>query len=119
MNTRLHRSTKMIAAPTPSFVPTHANLMQHASWQQAQVPTPISISPLAGHNFSTIPVYYTSSIQAKLTINTPGDKHEQEADRVAEQIMRMPASEGTQETDSPEQGQQISIQRMLNQTEKL
>ena len=29
-------------------------------------------------------------LQPKLTINTPGDKYEQEADRVAEQVMRMP-----------------------------
>jgi hypothetical protein len=31
-------------------------------------------------------------IQPKLTINTPGDIHEQEADRVSEQVMRMPES---------------------------
>jgi outer membrane protein OmpA-like peptidoglycan-associated protein len=31
-------------------------------------------------------------IQAKLTVNLPGDPFEQEADRVAEQIMRMPDS---------------------------
>jgi hypothetical protein len=30
------------------------------------------------------------SLQRKLTVNTPGDKYEQEADRVAEQVMRMP-----------------------------
>lgn len=29
-------------------------------------------------------------LQPKLTVNTPGDKYEQEADRVAEQVMRMP-----------------------------
>jgi outer membrane protein OmpA-like peptidoglycan-associated protein len=29
-------------------------------------------------------------IQAKLTVNQPGDRFEQEADRVAEQVMRMP-----------------------------
>lgn len=29
-------------------------------------------------------------VQAKLTIGQPGDKYEQEADRVAEQVMRMP-----------------------------
>lgn len=29
-------------------------------------------------------------LQTKLTVNTPGDKYEQEADRVAEQVMRMP-----------------------------
>src|SRR5262245_58919213 len=30
------------------------------------------------------------AIQAKLVINAPGDSYEQEADRVSEQIMRMP-----------------------------
>ncbi len=30
------------------------------------------------------------SLQAKLTISTPGDKYEEEADRVANQVMRMP-----------------------------
>jgi hypothetical protein len=30
------------------------------------------------------------TLQAKLTVNTPGDVYEQEADRVAEQVMRMP-----------------------------
>lgn len=30
------------------------------------------------------------SFQTKLTINEPGDRYEQEADRVAEQVMRMP-----------------------------
>jgi hypothetical protein len=29
-------------------------------------------------------------LQAKFTIGQPGDKYEQEADRVAEQVMRMP-----------------------------
>src|SRR6266550_3286032 len=29
-------------------------------------------------------------LQAKLTVNEPGDQYEQEADRVAERVMRMP-----------------------------
>jgi hypothetical protein len=32
-------------------------------------------------------------IQAKLVVNAPGDRYEQEADRVAEQVMRMPAAQ--------------------------
>ena len=32
----------------------------------------------------------TRAIQAKLMVNQPGDKYEQEADRVADQVMRMP-----------------------------
>lgn len=32
-----------------------------------------------------------AGIQAKLVVNAPGDAHEQEADRVADRVMRMPA----------------------------
>jgi hypothetical protein len=35
---------------------------------------------------------HAGTIQTKLTISTPGDRYEQEADRVAEQVMRIPAS---------------------------
>lgn len=44
-------------------------------------------------NFDTISILPPSSIslQPKLKINAPNDKYEQEADRVAEQVMRMPA----------------------------
>ena len=45
------------------------------------------------HDFSKIPVRLNSRffpIQAKLKIGQPNDKYEQEADRVAEQVMRTP-----------------------------
>jgi hypothetical protein len=47
------------------------------------------------YNFASIPVLHTPvrGMQRKLTVNTPGDAYEQEADRVAEQVMRMPASQ--------------------------
>jgi hypothetical protein len=47
------------------------------------------------HNFSRIPVYSKSqvSLQAKLTVNTPGDIYEQEADQIAEQVTSMPESQ--------------------------
>lgn len=35
-------------------------------------------------------------LQTKLTVNTPGDKYEQEADRVADQVMRMPDAGATE-----------------------
>ena len=34
-----------------------------------------------------------TSLQPKLTVNSPGDRYEQEADRVADQVMRMPDPE--------------------------
>ena len=44
------------------------------------------------HDFSRIPVHHRSpaNVQAKLTVSSSGDIYEQEADRVAEQVMRVP-----------------------------
>src|SRR5437016_13032900 len=44
------------------------------------------------HDFSRIPVCSKASakIQSKLALNTPGDKYEEEADRIAEQVVRSP-----------------------------
>jgi hypothetical protein len=46
------------------------------------------------HDFSQISVYPKSpaSVQTKLTVGAPGDRFEQEADRVAERVMSMPES---------------------------
>lgn len=44
------------------------------------------------------------SVQAKLTIGEPGDKYEQEADTVADRVMRMP--ESTSMSDEPTVGAQ-------------
>jgi len=51
-----------------------------------------TVSPRFAHDFSRIPVHATAPIriQPKLTVNAAGDIYEQEADRVAEQVMRMP-----------------------------
>ena len=48
--------------------------------------------PHVGHDFARIPSSppQTGAIQTKLEINEPGDEYEQEADRVAEHVMRMP-----------------------------
>ncbi len=44
------------------------------------------------HNFSQIPLHPKASagIQPKLVVSTPSDPYEREADRIAEQVMRMP-----------------------------
>src|SRR5687767_6609830 len=43
-----------------------------------------------GHEFGSSPTSLPKVVQAKLSISEPGDQYEQEADRVAEQVMRMP-----------------------------
>nr|WP_320191455.1 DUF4157 domain-containing protein [uncultured Desulfobacter sp.] len=49
-------------------------------------------SPYFRQDFSRIPIHplAVGAIQTKLLINTPGDKYEQEANRLAEHVMRMP-----------------------------
>src|SRR5215831_8806404 len=51
-------------------------------------------SPLVGHDFSRIPIHppTVGAIQTKLLINKAGDEYEQEADRVADQVMNVPAA---------------------------
>lgn len=48
-----------------------------------------------GHDFSRIPLHAEahSKLQPKLSISNPGDLYEQEANRVADQVMRMPEHE--------------------------
>ena len=48
-----------------------------------------------GHDFSRTPIFSPSrvQVQSKLTVNTPGDMYEQEADRVAAQVMSIPDSQ--------------------------
>lgn len=56
-----------------------------------------------GHDFARIPVgpSKAGALQTKLTINMPGDEYEQEADRVADQVLRMPDS--MLQRDKPEE----------------
>jgi hypothetical protein len=49
-----------------------------------------------------------TSIQAKLTVNRPGDRYEKEADRVAEQVLRMPRPQLKQSTPAAD-GEQREV----------
>ncbi len=74
---------------------------RHASQRSHFNPVPITLntttpqSPLTRHhrnigNQAVQRLMESQAIQAKLTIGRPNDKYEQEADRVADQVMRMP-----------------------------
>lgn len=51
----------------------------------------VTASPRFGHDFSRVPIHAPTGeqLQTKLAINTPGDPYEQEAESVADQVMRM------------------------------
>jgi hypothetical protein len=53
-------------------------------------------------------------LQAKLTVSEPGDQYEQEADRVAEQVMRMPEPHGSWRANSDGEAKHPQIQRMCS-----
>lgn len=57
-----------------------------------------AVGELLGRSSSSRP-----RIQAKLTVNAPGDEYEREADRVAEQVMRMPAVQRAELHDEDEE----------------
>lgn len=56
-----------------------------------EVSSSLNATPRFAHDFSHIPAYDQASvkIQTKLRVNTPGDVFEQEADHVADRVMRM------------------------------
>ena len=53
----------------------------------------------------------SGALQARLTVSEPGDPYEQEADRVAEQVMRMPEMEERREDPIAEQTVEPIIER--------
>lgn len=68
---------------------------------ESQLASPAS--PFFAHDFSQIPLLQSVAdniIQPKLKIGAPNDKYEQEADRVADQIMRMPGPRTVQTRNS-------------------
>ena len=60
----------------------------------------------------------SSAIQAKLTISQPGDEHEREADRVADAVMRMPATEGIDKSRMASTALPAKVQRLCTECEE-
>lgn len=80
----------------------------------------------SGHDFSRIPMLpgVRAPLQPKLTVNAPGDAYEQEADRISEQVMRMPqpqvqracacggGCQGCQIKEASPEGQRVQTKRV-------
>ena len=58
-----------------------------------------------------------TGIQAKLKVGQPGDKYEQEADRVAEQVMQMPEPQVQRQVEPEEEEEEELIQAMQAERE--
>lgn len=59
---------------------------------QPDLHTQLAIAQRTRPDWSQMTIGGTASVQAKLKVGAPGDQYEQEADRVAEQVMSMPDS---------------------------
>ena len=83
--------------PSPVHeVPSIVREVLRAPGQPLDAGTRAFVEPRFGRDFSQVPLHATTParIQPKLIVNTPGDIYEQEADRVAEQVMATPAHPG-------------------------
>ena len=77
----------------PESVPSIVHEVLRSPGQQLDKAEQASTRPHFSYDFSQIPVHSMSqaSIQAKLAVNTPGDFFEQEADRIAKDVIKMPS----------------------------
>jgi hypothetical protein len=112
MRSRLQTQTKTTSIPPPSFTPVWSRFLERRATDRSEPSTVLPIvhevprspgEPLDqatrtfmesrfGHDFSQVPVHTPAPVmvQPKLTIGQPGDRYEQEADRAADLVMRMP-----------------------------
>ena len=95
----------------PSAVPPIVHEVLRSSGQPLDPATRTFMEPRFGHDFSRMRVHSTGQgmIQTKLKINEPGDIYEQEADRVADEVMRMSEPQVQQQAEEEDLIQTESI----------
>ena len=122
---RVQVDGKSSSTPTPAFKPKGSSFLEQRYQDQVEPgtdsfteekqlsssgqpnPTPPLDPPPFGHSFGRVSV---RPIQRKLTIGQPGDKYEQEADRVAEQVMRMSEPKLRRQVDEETEHQESAEQ---------
>ncbi|MEH2191290.1 MAG: DUF4157 domain-containing protein [Nostoc sp.] len=103
--------TPTLANPVRGFgLPTN-NLIQTLRKSVNQ-----QVAQSAGHNISSIALRRP---QAKLTVGAPNDMYEQEADRVADQVMSMPDGKGSMQRETmPEEEEEIQTKTLGNSIQR-
>src|SRR5579863_2690813 len=107
------------AVPVASREAMRTNASPSARSARARVPVhsrPTSLQQMYG-NQRMQGLLARGVVQAKLTVNQPGDAFEREADRVADAVVRMPDSRSKAESSSIEHGAPPAIQRMCRECE--
>jgi hypothetical protein len=82
MSNHVHAQVKPTSSPAPSFTPAPSRLLQRKC--------ACGGAPGVDGMCAACRQKRLSGLQAKLVVNKPGDRYEQEADRIADQVMRMP-----------------------------
>lgn len=90
---RIQRQRK----PSPESDDEKSRLFGFSPEREQDVQPTSDSTDSPGHNFGQIAVQPTpeAAPQMKLRVSQPGDDHEQEADQVAEKVMRVPDAEAT------------------------
>ncbi|MEM9006466.1 MAG: DUF4157 domain-containing protein [Cyanobacteria bacterium P01_F01_bin.86] len=89
----MSREATVQAQPTPTSHPlSQGSILQRKCAYCGQHKTGRGTCVKCQSKNGAKPLQKLPTIQAKLTVGQPNDKYEQEADRVAEQIMRIPAA---------------------------
>jgi hypothetical protein len=82
----------LLSQPTGSQIAPRA--LQHDA-EKLEADSADGASTRFAHDFGLVPIFSAPPVQAqpKLTVSTPGDAYEREADRVADQVMCSPEPE--------------------------
>ena len=89
-----------------------------AAARRLAVPRPRAANPrLAAQRMEIGRILHGPRVQTKLKVGAPDDAHEREADRVADQVMRMPEPQTTDKAPVLESHKDASIQRMCPECE--
>jgi hypothetical protein len=133
MKMRTHEAAKAASTPTSAIPPQHSgllplwesgesdrSLLSSEDWLRSRTSlTPTSIQPSSvGYSLGAMAIGSPSTpmLQRKLAIGQPNDQYEQEADLVADQVMRMPAPRI--QRVCPECKEELQRQPMAEEEEK-
>ena len=111
MSTRLQVQVKATSIPTPSFLPVRTGLLGRKYTFGGTPGLTGEFTESRGKRLVSQPPL----LQPKLAINQPNDRYEQEADRVAEQVMRMPEPRLQRQVEPEEEEETLQAKPLAGQ----
>ncbi len=105
MSSHAHAHVTPASSPAPGFTPAPSRLLQRTC--------ACGGTPDVDRMCEACREKRLSGVQTKLVVNQPGDRYEQEADRIADQVMRMPATAGQRQAVHEEEEEDEDQEEML------